>query len=79
MPNEASASPSPPKVTNVTGMPNVHLTMPIPLRNSATSGLITKQLIIMPVTIEIIIAGINDSAVCNISCLVVKPRDFKIP
>ena len=79
MPNASNIRPIPAKTTNRYGIPNVHFIMPIELKNSDISGFIAMQLIIMPTTVEIIIAGINDSAVCIISCFVVKPIDFKIP
>lgn len=79
MPNERSIIPVPATALNTAGMLNVHFTMPIELKNSDISGFITRQLTIMPTTVDRIIAGINDSAVCNISCLVVKPNDFSIP
>ncbi len=64
---------------NTIGILNVHFTMPSELKNSDKSGLIARQLITNPATVEIIIAGINDSAVCTMSCFVVNPSDFKIP
>lgn len=79
MPNANKISPIPAKTTNRYGIPNVHFIMPIELKNSDISGFMAIQLIIMPTTVEIIIAGINDSAVCIISCFVVNPIDFKIP
>lgn len=79
MPNDRSISPIPAIVTNAIGILNVHFTMPSELKNSDISGLITRQLIIIPITVEIIIVGINESAVCIMSCFVVKPNDFKIP
>ena len=79
MPNDKSISAVPATVTNRIGILNVHFTMPIVLKNSDISGLMTRQLIIMPITIEKMIAGINENAVCRISCLVVKPNDYSIP
>ena len=79
MQNDSSKSPAPATVTNATGIEKVHFTIPIGLKNSDTSRLIIRQLIITPITVEIMITGINDSAVCKISCFVVKPNDFKIP
>ena len=79
MPNDRSISAIPASVEKATGMLNVHLTIPIELKNNDISGLITRQLTIMPTTVDRIIAGINVSAVCTISCLVVKPNDLSIP
>lgn len=79
MPNDRSISPIPATALNKTGMLNVHFKMPIELKNSDISGLITKQLKTMPITVERITAGINESAVCIISCFVVKPNDLSIP
>ena len=60
-------------------MLNVHLTIPIELKNNDISGLITRQLTIMPIIVDRIIEGINESAVCKISCFVVYPSDLSIP
>ena len=79
MPKERSISPVPAGTENAKGIPNVHFTIPIELKNSDISGLMAIQLIIIPITVETIIAGINESAVCKMSCFVVKPNDFKIP
>ena len=79
MPKDRSVSPIPAIVANTIGILNVHFTMPSELKNSAVSGLIVRQLIISPITVEIIIAGINESAVCTMSCFVVKPNDLSIP
>ena len=62
-----------------TGTEKVHLTIPIPLRNNAVNGLIIRLHTINPIMEDTIMVGINDSAVCRISCPVVKPRDFSIP
>lgn len=58
---------------------NVHFTTPIPLKNIETNGLMTNEFTISPRMVEHIIAGIKDSAVCKMSCLVVNPSDFIIP
>lgn len=79
MPNDRSISAIPAIVTNRIGILNVHFTMPNELKNSDISGLIARQLIISPITVEIIIAGINESAVCKMSCSVVNPNDLSIP
>ena len=79
MPNDRSISAIPAIVANTIGILNVHFTMPSELKNNAVSGLIIIQLKIIPITVEIIIAGINESAVCKISCLVVNPSDLSIP
>ena len=79
MPNDKSISAIPAIVTNRIGILNVHFTMPSELKNSDKSGLMVRQLIITPITVEIIIAGINESAVCKISCFVVNPSDLSIP
>ena len=79
MPNDRSISAIPATVTNRIGILNVHFTMPNELKNSDKSGLITRQLTIMPTTVDRIIAGINESAVCTMSCFVVKPNDLSIP
>lgn len=79
MPNDRSINPTPAAEANTTGILNVHLIIPIELKNSDIKGFITKQLTIMPITVEIITAGIKDIAVCKISCFVVKPSDFKMP
>ena len=79
MPNDRSISAIPAIVANTIGILNVHFTMPSELKNSDKSGLMVRQLIISPITVEIIIAGINESAVCKISCFVVNPSDLSIP
>ena len=79
MPNDRSISPIPAIAANTTGILNVHFTMPNELKNSDISGLIARQLKIIPITVEIIIAGINESAVCKMSCFVVNPSDLSIP
>lgn len=79
MPNDRIINPIPANVTNTIGILNVHFTMPSELKNSDKSGLIIRQPIIMPTTVEIIIAGINESAVCKMSCFVVNPSDLSIP
>ena len=79
MPNDRSISPNPANTENKIGILNVHFTMPSELKNSDKSGLMVRQLIITPITVEIIIAGINESAVYKISCLVVNPSDLSIP
>ena len=53
--------------------------MPRLLKNTLNSGLMPTLLITSPTTVEIMIAGIKDSAVCKMSCPVVNPRDFIIP
>ena len=77
--NDKSISPMPASVINTTGTLKVHLTIPILLKNRLMSGFIIRPPTIIPITVEIMIAGIKDSAVCNISCFVVKPSDFKSP
>lgn len=79
MPNDRSISAIPASVEKATGMLKVHLTIPIELKNNDISGLITRQLTIMPTTVDRIIAGINESAVCKMSCPVVNPKDLSIP
>ena len=79
MPNDRSISAIPAIVANTIGILNVHFTMPSELKNNAVSGLIIRQLMIIPITVEIIIAGINESAVCKMSCFVVNPSDLSIP
>ena len=79
IPNDIMISPIPASVEKATGISNVHFTIPIVLKNNDISGLITAQLIIIPRNVERITAGINESAVCKISCLVVKPIDLSIP
>lgn len=79
MPKDNNISPIPATITNVKGILNVHFTTPRPLIKSAVSGFIIRQQTISPTTVDIIIDGINESAVCTINCLVVKPIDFKIP
>ena len=79
MPKDKSISAIPATVTNRIGILNVHFTMPSELKNSDKSGLMVRQLIITPITVEIIIAGINESAVCKMSCPVVNPKDLSIP
>lgn len=79
IPKDIMISPIPASVEKATGMLNVHLTIPIELKNNDISGLITRQLTIMPTTVDRIIAGINESAVCKMSCFVVKPNDLSIP
>lgn len=79
MPNDRSISAIPAIAANTTGILNVHFTMPNELKNNDISGLITRQLTIMPTTVDRIIAGINESAVCKMSCFVVNPSDLSIP
>ena len=79
MPNDRSISAIPAIVANTIGILNVHFTMPSELKNSDKSGLMVRQLIITPITVEIIIAGIHESAVCKMSCPVVNPNDLSIP
>ena len=79
IPNDKRISPIPATVTNAMGILKVHFTIPSELKNSAVSGLIIRQLMIIPITVEIIIAGINESAVCKMSCFVVNPSDLSIP
>ena len=79
MPNDRSISPVPAIIEKPIGILNVHFTMPSELKNSDISGFITRQLAIMPIMVEIIIVGINESAVCTMSCFVVKPNDLSIP
>ena len=79
IPNDIMISPIPASAEKATGMPNIHLTIPIELKNSDISGLIAIQLTIMPTTVDRIIAGINESAVCKMSCPVVNPKDLSIP
>ncbi len=79
MPNDRSISAIPATVTNRIGILNVHFTMPNELKNNDISGLIARQLKIIPITVEIIIVGINESAVCKMSCFVVNPSDLSIP
>ena len=78
-PNDISISPIPANAAKTKGILNVHLTMPIVLKNNDISGLITIQLITIPITVERITAGINERAVCKINCFVVKPRDLSMP
>jgi len=59
MPNDRIINPIPANVTNTIGILNVHFTMPSELKNSDKSGLIIKQPIIMPTTVEIIIGRAN--------------------
>ena len=79
IPKDRSISPNPANTENKIGILNVHFTMPSELKNNAVSGLITRQLTIMPTTVDRIIAGINESAVCKMSCFVVNPSDLSIP
>ena len=67
MPNETRISPIPTTVINPTGTVNVHFIMPKLLKNTLNIGLIAIQLIISPATVEMIKAGINESAVCKTS------------
>lgn len=67
MPNDTSISPIPAAVIKTIEILNVHFTMPIEFKNSAISGLIARQLATIPTTVEIIIVGINESAVCKMS------------
>ena len=69
----------PAAVINPTGTSNVHFKIPSVQKNNDSSLLILMQPIVSPTAAEIIIAGIKDNDVCKISCLVVKPKDFKIP
>lgn len=79
MQNANSINPTPAPAIKPIGTANVHFTMPRLLKNKLNSGFTIKALIINPTIVEMIIAGINDSAVCSISCLVVNPIAFKIP
>ena len=72
-------SPMPVIVINPTGTAKEHFIIPRVLKNTDSRGLIIKQLTISPIMDERIMAGINDNAVCKISCLVVKPSAFIIP
>ena len=74
-----SISPIPAAEVNAIGIVNVHFTTPMLLKNIDITGLIIMLQTINPTTVERITVGINDRAVCRISCPVVKPRDFKIP
>ena len=79
MPNDRRIRPNPANTENKIGILNVHFTMPSELKNSDISGLMVRQLTIIPTTVDRIIAGINESAVCKMSCFVVKPNDLSIP
>lgn len=76
---ESPIMPIPAAVIKPMGTGNLHFTMPISLKNRPSSGFMVKPLTASPAADERTTYGINDSAVCRISCLVVKPRDFKIP
>ena len=45
------------------GMVKVHFTMPILFRNSEVSGLIIKLHAVIPIMVEMMTAGIKESAV----------------
>ena len=76
---DKSTSPIPAMEINPIGTMKVHFTMPNPLKNSDISGFITRPPTISPMMVEMMIAGINESAVCKISCFVVKPSAFNMP
>ena len=78
-PKAKSIIPRPARILKPAGTVKVHFTIPMPLINTAVSGLIIKLQILIPIIVEMTTAGIKDSAVWRISCLVVKPRAFRIP
>ena len=61
----ASAAMSP------TGTENVHFTIPMLLKNKATSGLMIRQHPTTPTAVEMVMVGIKVNAVCRINCPVV--------
>lgn len=63
MANDSAMRTAPAIVPKATGIEKVHLTMPSELKNTDMSGLMIRQLTIIPITVERIIAGIKDSAV----------------
>lgn len=77
--NANSTTPIPAAVMKPIGIVNVHFTIPIPFKNNAVRGLIMKLHPISPAAVERTVAGINDNAVCKISCFVVKPSAFITP
>ena len=79
MPKDSNISAIPATVIKPTGTVKVHFNMPRLLKKTLNSGFMTRLLTKSPTTVERIIAGINESAVCKMSCFVVKPSDFKIP
>lgn len=79
IPNDNAIKQIPAIVAKTIGILNVHFTMPRLLKNMLNIGFITKQLITSPTTVERMMAGINESAVCKMSCFVVNPSDLSIP
>ena len=79
MEKASRTSPAPAMAMNPAGTVKVHFTMPIPLRKKAVRGLMIREFIISPVMVESRTAGMKLSAVCRMSCLVVKPSAFMIP
>lgn len=76
---DSATSAAPPTAVKPIGTVNVHLTIPMPLKNSAVNGLIIRHDSASPMTVDSIIAGMKESAVCNISRPVVKPIAFNTP
>ena len=67
MAKAARTMPAPAKILNLAGTLKVHSTIPIFRINTAVSGLIRKLHTVMPITVEMMAAGIKDRAVCRIS------------
>ena len=67
MPKDKRTSPIPAPAIKPAGTVNVHYNMPKLLKNKLRSGLMVKLLTTNPTTTDIIIAGINERAVCKMS------------
>lgn len=75
----ANTSPTPAARVKPAGTIKVHFTMPRPLINPDSRGLMPMQLSTVPTITEIITVGIKLKAVCRISCPVVYPKAFRMP
>lgn len=71
---EMIINPIPEPMIKPTGKVKLHLTIPMLPRKIERMGLIRKLPIVIPTTVEIIIAGIKDNAVWRTNCLVVNPK-----
>lgn len=63
IPKADSTIPTPAATVRPTGITNVHFTMPIPLKNTAVRGFITKLLATSPTAVENMTDGIKLAAV----------------
>ncbi len=70
IPKESTTRPAPAAAMKPPGTIKVHFTIPMPLRNSAIKGLISRLLTISPTAVDKIMAGIKLRAVCRISSVI---------